>query len=254
MEEIINEIKQKKEFSKIDEKLIRKLLKRNKFYKRFLKSKKKNDRKKTIKSIRMLLRKIVTPMPKIFYKNFEYFIENLDNEEIIKKIIKVNISTKERENIYEWLTNEIKKINSKKIYDLGCGINALVLYQYGINLNKYIGFDIDGYCIDLIKKFSELKNLNLKAIKKDVTEINFDEFEKNDLILALKILDALEEIELGISKKIVNTKSKKIISFSIKSLSGKRMRERKWFEKILKEEKKNFIKIKKLNEIFYFID
>lgn len=254
MIEIIKEIKQKKEFSKIDEKLIEKLLKRNKAYKKFLRTKKERDKKKAIKNIRRLLRKIITPMPKIFYKKFDYFLKNLDKEKIIEKIITINSSTKERQLIYPWLINEIKKTNSKIIYDLGCGVNALALYYYGFNFNKYIGIDIDGHYVELINNFGKIKNLNLKAIKKDITNINFNKFKKEGLILALKILDALEEIEIGISKKIIEAKGKKIISFAIKSLSGKKMRERFWFERILKDKNKNFKKIKKFNEVFYFFE
>ncbi|MFH8119860.1 MAG: hypothetical protein QXS37_03600, partial [Candidatus Aenigmatarchaeota archaeon] len=68
----------------------------------------------------------------------------------------------------------------------------------------------------------------------------------------LKVLDALEAIEPGFSKKILMLGGIKIVSFSLRSLGGKRhLMERAWFENLLNENKIGYEKIKKGGELFY---
>lgn len=256
MEDIINEIKRKKEFRKINEVLIRNLVIRNKEYKKFLKSKKDVYKKRTIKSVRALLRKIITPMSKIFYKKFNYFLKNINKKEAIDMLLKLDQSTNERSGeVYLWLIKIINEIKPKKIYDLGCGINLIALYNYGAKLSYYYGFDVDDYIVELLSKFMKIKKIKGSIVNMDLSMVNFNEINKdsNNLVLALKVVDALEEIKIGITQDILGIKGIKIISFPLRSLSGRKMRQRKWFENTLFENKINFKKIIIENELFYVI-
>jgi len=246
--EILEEIKRKRELKKINDDLIKKLIEKNENYKKFLKQRKKIFRKKVIKEIRATLRKILTPMPNIFYKKYNYFLENIDTE--IERILNMNLSFKERKSYYGWLIEEIKKINPKKIFDIGCGLTLLAFYYFNYKPKEYIGYDIDGYIVDLLNKFIEIKGIKGKVF----CDFNFDFFSnKDDLILALKVLDGIEKIEKGKTREIITQKGKKIVSFSLRSWSGKKgIGQRVWFEKMLIRENIKFKKIIKENEVFYF--
>ncbi len=258
--EIITEIKKKKEFAKLDDLLIEKLVRRNQNYKKFLRTKKERYKKKTIKETRKLLRKIITPMPSKFYKKFEFYKANIDDEQVIAEILKLNRATRERREIYPWLATLLKTFEEKYIIDFGCGFNLLGLYEAYKNFNKeyigkeYIGFDADGYVTELIAEFIKKKRIKGMVERVDITSLDFKEIgagKENAVFLCLKLLDALEELELGFSKKILQLSGRKVISFSLKSFTGKRMRERLWFEKLLQNEGIKYEKIKKEGEVFY---
>jgi len=247
--DLLIEIKKKREFAKLDDKLVLKLLQRNKSYKKFLQTENERYGKIAVKEVRALLRKIITPMPKKFYKKFESYKDNIDKSEAIEELLNLNRATKEREKVYPWLAD---LLSSRRIADFGCGFNLLGLYKNGMNFSDkiYVGYDADGYATEIVEEFARKKGINAKIIKSDITSINFEK-EKADISLFLKVLDALEELELGFSKKILTLKGKKIVSFSLKSLSGKKIRERIWFEKLLQKQNIKFEKIVKEYEVFY---
>ena len=248
--DIVEKIKRKKELQRINTKLIEILVESNHNYKKFLKKRKKIFEKKAIKEVRALLRKIITPMPNIFYKKYNYFLENVDRE--IEKILNMNLSFKERKNNYKWLIEEIKKTNPEVIFDVGCGFTLLAFYYFNFKPKKYIGIDIDGYVVDLVNRFMEIKGIDGKVFCD--FDFNFKPTKK-DLILVLKVLDGIEKIEKGKSEKIIKMEGKKIISFPLVSWGKKRkILERNWFERILKNEKINFKKVLKENEVFYFLN
>ncbi|MEM4318475.1 MAG: class I SAM-dependent methyltransferase [Candidatus Pacearchaeota archaeon] len=241
-------IKKKKEFSKISDGLILKILQKL--------EKKKLREKELIKNARALLRKIIVPLPLSFYKKFDFFIQNLDKDWVLDRLLNMNRATRERKSIYPWLVNEIERRSKRikmNIYDLGCGFNLIGLWKNGFRLeNKcYIGFDVDKYIVDICNEFAKLNKINASIFHEDLTSLDFSIFGQDDLVIALKVLDSLEEIEHGFSDKIIKAKGKKLISFSLRSWGGRKIGERAWFDKLLVG--KDYEKIEKDGEVFYFI-
>lgn len=234
----LEKITEKKPYSFINKDFVKKLID-------IIKSK---DEEEKIKLVRAKLRKISTSaLPLKFYKKFQ-------NLEFSKELLKMHRSTNERLIIYPWLVKEIER-RGKTISDLGCGFNLLALHYFGLGIQKYYGYDIDNAVIDFIKRFSEERGINAELKCQDISN---PDLKSSDICLALKVFDALEELEYNITKKIlgkIKEKCKNLIaSFSNISLSGKgKLKERKWFEKILNELNLEFTKEIKNNETFYFI-
>jgi 2-polyprenyl-3-methyl-5-hydroxy-6-metoxy-1,4-benzoquinol methylase len=202
-----------------------------------------------IKLVRAKLRKISTSaLPIKFYKKFEKL-------EFNKEILSMHRSTRERLAIYPELINKIKDVNAQKILDLGCGFNLLALFYFGFIPKEYVSYDLDNAVVQFVNRFASEKKINAKAECKDILET---EFEPADLCFALKVFDALEDVERNITKNLLEklkSNCKHIIaSFSSISLSGRgRLKERVWFEKILNHLGLNWKKEVLGNETFYFI-
>ena len=241
--ELVFAIKKKKEFSEVDDgfvvRIVEKLLK-------------KGEKKETeiIKKARALLRKVVVPMPQKFYKK----IEKLEiNEEVAKRIVMMNRATFEREKagIYPWLV-EFLENKGKTFIDFGCGVNLIALWCHGLKFDSYIGYDIDNAIVRFLNKFAKKFDLNAKVFCCDIIELlNKPMKLENAVGLFLKVVDGLEEIEPGISENIIELDCKKIVSFSLRSWGGKRIKQRWWFEKLLNTRSIEFEKIIKENEVFY---
>jgi SAM-dependent methyltransferase len=201
------------------------------------------------KLVRAKLRKISTSaLPPKFYKKFK----TLD---FSKELLNWHRSTRERLEIYPWLIQEIQK-RGKTIVDLGCGFNLLALFYFNFTPKSYFGYDIDGAVTDFVQRFAKENNINAQVKCEDISDLDI---ESSDVCLAFKVLDALEELEWNITKKILQEIKKKckhiIVSFSNISLSGRsRLKTRAWFEKILQELSLKWEKQDKGNETFYFIE
>ncbi len=220
------------------------------FIKEIMKVIKAKTEREKLKFVRAKLRKISTSaLSQRFYKKFEKIVFSKD-------VLRMHRSTRERFDIYPWLISEIKKINAKKIIDLGCGFNLIALYYNNFIPKEYIGYDIDKAIVKFVNRFAKEKNINGKIFSKNILNISF---EKADIYFCLKVFDALEDIEQNITKKLLEKISKKskyiIASFSNITLGGrKRLRERKWFEDMLNSLHLKFVKHVKDNETFYFIE
>ncbi|MCX8158772.1 MAG: 50S ribosomal protein L11 methyltransferase [Candidatus Pacearchaeota archaeon] len=237
--EIVKKVIEKKPYSCIDERFVLKIASK-------IKS---NDDEERIKLIRAKLRKISTSMlPLSFYRKFEKINFSEDT-------FKMHKSVKERLGIYPWLVSEIKR-RGNSVVDLGCGFNLLALKHFGFVPKYYIGYDVDCAVVKFVERFAKENKINAEIFCSDISDIGLGE---GDVYLCLKLFDALEDYEYGTTKKILEVIREKtnhiIASFSTKSMGGKKtLKERQWFEIILNELKMGFVKEKKGNEIFYFID
>jgi len=200
------------------------------------------------KLVRAKLRKISTSaLPPKFYKKFKGL-------EFSKDLLNWHRSTRERLEIYPWLVEEIEK-RGKNIIDLGCGFNLVALYYFDFTPKSYFGYDIDGAVIEFVTRFAQENKINAELFCQDISN---PDIKSGDVCLALKVFDALEELEWNITKKILIKLKEKckhiIVSFSNISLSGRgKLRKREWFEKILQDLKLKWEKVEKSNETFYFI-
>lgn len=217
--ENLKKIKSKKEFSQIPDSLIE-----------FALEKANQD----VKSSKALLRKY-----------FGVFLTNkvlkLEDEQALKS----HISSKKRNypNLYSKIIS-----NEKTIIDLGAGINGLSCLFFPKKVN-YVAVEAVGQLVEKMNLFFKEKRLDAKAVQLNLFEINkvldiIKQSEKPRIIFMFQIIDALEyfkrdytkELLLSIKKEL-DDNEKVVISFSLKSISGKNKfkKSRAWLFKFLQE-------------------
>lgn len=230
---LILEVKKKKEFSKLPDSLIERALLLN---------------KNEIKGTRAYLRKYFG----VFLTNKVLKPKDLSNwEEVLSK----HISSKNRDyNIfYKEIVKKSPSSNFENIIDLGAGMNGFSLpsLRKNFNFKKYIGIESIGQFVDLMNRFfrEELNEKDARAIWLDLFDLDsleklISEFNSPKIFFLFQLLDSLENFERNFSKKllnlILNLMSKEdfiIVSFSMRSLSGKEKinAKRTWFLKFINE-------------------
>ncbi len=249
MDDLIKEIKQKKELSDLPDYLVEKVLSNYVSKNKLSLALNKKSRKLIIKEIRSELRRYAGQYNSISESKRKKLISSNQSE----KLLKIHKSTRERLEEYSDIKKFIKKINPKSILDLGCGLNPLALAKKGM---LYYAYDIKNEDIKTISDFFSKNNIEGFAVQGDITIM--EHFPKTDLCLIFKVLDILPGNRYETSRNIIEKiKSEKIIvSFATKTLSGNPMNfpRRLWFEKLLKELNFAYSYENKSNEVFYFID
>jgi hypothetical protein len=201
-ENLIKEIKKKKEFSKIPEKDIEKV------FEKFNKEKYLDEEK--VKLSRDLLRKVFsgTLSQKILSLNI---LNKKNSEDILKK----HLSTRERFDFYEKVYSRILKcFEDKKIsvIDLGCGINGLSYNKFqklGFDVS-YFGVEAVGQLVDLMNEYFKSQDIFKKANASHHSLFDLEEIKKiisksskPRIVFLFKVLDSLEMIEWDYSKKLL---------------------------------------------------
>lgn len=232
MKDLIKKVKEKKQFSFLPDSIVEKSLEIS---------------KKDVKESRALLRKY-----------FGVFLTNkiVKPKELLdyQAILKSHKSSSKRD--YEKLYQKIfsNKTDFQSIIDLGCGVNGFsikILNQF-IEAN-YIGIEASGQIVNLTNLFFDklCKDNDAKAVHLDLFEINeikkiIAQSKNPRAIFMFQVIDALEFLKKDFSKELIKEISKEtssedlfVISFSTKSLSGKKSfdAKRKWLTEFLK---KNF--------------
>lgn len=242
--ELIKKIKNKKELKSLDNSFIEKLLLNEDINLNF--------RSREFKEFLKRIRKRLHDIYGVFSLGDKWKLLNglkknpsLENH---RKILRLHRSTKERLDCYEEIYRKIGKIDS--LLDLGCGLNPFS-YPW-MNVKKYIASELSKEDCEFIKEYFKIMNINGKVVKYNLLENN--KYLEADVCFLFKLLDSLEELEKGISEKLLRRlKCKKIIvSFPTKTLSGKKLNKRrlKWFENLIK----NYEIFEIENEIFYIIE
>jgi len=197
---------------------------------------------KDVKKTRALLRKY-----------FGVFLTN----KIIKgkfkgeEILKTHLSTRKRN--YKKLYSEIfNDGNFKSVVDLGCGVNGFS-YKFMPKKIKYFGIEAVGQLVELTNNyFGENVFENAKVFHGDLFNLNFvkkilKKSQKPRVVFLFQLVDALEIFEKNFSKKFLieiakncDKKDKIVVSYSLKSLSGKKRfkAKRKWLLDFLNQ---NFV-------------
>lgn len=228
--QIIEQIRKKREFSKLPEKDIE--LAFSHFEKRQT-----NDEEK-VKLTQKLLREI-----------FSAFISkkllSLKDKEP-KWILRKHISTRERlpyyNEIYKRIFNDYKKVS---VIDFGAGINGFSYGFFPTRIN-YIAIESVGQLVELMNFYFENNKLNAKAIHQSLFELEkikniINKQEKPRIVFLFKVIDALESLEKDYSKKLLNEitpiADKIVISFATKSLGKRKVffAKRNWLINFIKE-------------------
>jgi 16S rRNA (guanine(1405)-N(7))-methyltransferase len=272
---IISHIKQKKEYVNLDNTLATQKLdeifrKQPKLRTQLsavdpAKLEKNKDYKALIKKIRKELREIYGVFILNDYKKMHTFLDELkvdtENEDVIRKILSLHQSSKERLEHYEEIFQKIFAItgNPKSILELGCGLNPFSYDMLGCK-PTYTASDLNAKDLEPIAEFFKKRKIEGDTIPLNLVK----EHEKLkilprvDCCFLFKLLDSLETEHWDISKTILENINADhlIVSFPTKSLGGKKpiKKERRgWFEKILSEKGWKYSTFEVENEVFYVI-
>jgi hypothetical protein len=231
-EEILKDVKSKRDFSKILNEDI--LLVYSKFERRQC-----SDEEK-IRLTRDLLRKVYSA----FISNKLLSIKDKDEEWFLRK----HLSTRERLNCYgELYKNIFKNFKDVFIIDLGAGINGFA-YTLFPQKNKidYTAVEGVGQLVDLMNFYFEKNKLNARAIHESLFNLEkikeiIKNTKKQRIIFLFKVIDSLEMIKPEYSKiflkEITPLCDKMVVSFATRSMikQEKFKVNRKWIIDFIKE-------------------
>ena len=245
-EEIIIEVKKKKEFVGLPDKIVREVLAhQTKKYPQIIQPTS-SEKKVLVKEIRALLRRSTGMFQKGSEKKRQV---DADPHELLK----THRSTAERINDYPLLKEKIPSLQVKSILDIGCGLNPLALASPAY---LYYACDIRQDEIELIQSHFKKKSIPGKAFVYDLRTYASD-LPAADLCLIWKVLDIIPGDKYTLTRKLLASLQCAciIISFSTRTLSGKPMQHKRrfWFESILKELSLSYETWETSNELFYVI-
>lgn len=231
-ENILKQIRNKRDFSKLPEKDI--LL----AYSRFLRRECSEEEK--IRLTRDLLRKVYsafvsTKLLKVKDKDADWFLRK-------------HLSTRERIGFYQQVYSKILSgLKMCSVLDLGAGING---FSYNFFPNKinidYIAVDAVGQLVELMNFYFNKNNLKARAFHQSLFNLNevkkiIQEAKPPRIIFIFKVIDSLEMIKPDYSKvllkEITPICDKVVISFATRSMIKKEkfMINRKWIMEFIKE-------------------
>jgi 2-polyprenyl-3-methyl-5-hydroxy-6-metoxy-1,4-benzoquinol methylase len=249
--ELVEKIKKKKELSEIFEETI--LLSLEKYLKKNwidLSKIKKSEEKVIIKEVRSELRNLVGQYS-FSLKNRTFLLESSR----ILDLLKTHSSTNERIPYYNKIIKEINSLKPKSILDLGCGLNPIGLYNFGLDKKtKYIASDINEENLGVVERYFKINSIPGRKFSHDLRIEK--KFPSTDICLIFKTLDIIEKDTKIIQFLFKNIKSKFVlVSFATAKLSGRKMLSprRRWFESFLKHQNLSFKNFSIPNEIFYII-
>jgi len=216
--EILEKIREKREFSQLPEKDIELA------HENFAKRQVSDDEK--IKLTKELLR-----------KNFSAFVSpkllSLKNKEP-EWILRKHISTRERlpfyKEIYKRIFSEYKTVS---VIDLGAGINGFsfdFFKEAGVKV-KYTAIESVGQLVELMNFYFKKNKLNGKSItlslfEKEKVKKIIQEEKKPRVIFLFKVIDALENVKRDYSKELISELApladKFVLSFATKSLGNRK--------------------------------
>ncbi|MCF7871973.1 hypothetical protein K9L97_02970 [Candidatus Woesearchaeota archaeon] len=276
-----SKILDKKELRNIPEEFLNKIIEESKKENQeiYLKLEKKdfNEKSKEFKEYKKVIRKKLRTLYGVFQnqqlnetKRKKYLEilrkETKEEKNILEKILKSHLSTKERITYFNRVYSKIIEIcgKPKKIADLACGFNPFSYFYWNLNL-EYLASDISEIDLDFIQKFFASQNIKGNTTSGDLTNENFQskiikKIRDYDTCLLFKALDSLEYLKKGSSTKLLLKIPCKniIISFPSKTISGKNVikGKRHWFLEALKQKNSEGWEIHEFEigpEIYYLL-
>ncbi|MBL7051979.1 MAG: hypothetical protein ISS01_02725 [Nanoarchaeota archaeon] len=250
---LLEQIKDKKEFRKLSEDLISRVL--VKVSEKYDVTDKK-DQKKIVKETRARLRDLYSAFRMRNFSKKEKYLEEMkdwEDKEICKKILQVHLSTRERAEYYDDVYMKIRKyVDFKSVLDLGCGLNVFSMPWMG--RVDYYGIDVNQEDVDFCNSY--LEKFGLRGAIRWGDVLSFDNHLKSEVCFMFKVLEGFESLERGFTEKLFEKISSPYIvaSFATRSLGGgKSISEKrlKWFEKIV--EGKVLEKFKLADEVYFIV-
>lgn len=213
-QEILEEIRKKREFSQLPEKDIKIA------YKQFEKRQASEEDKITL--TKELLRKVFSA----FISKKLLSLKKKEPEWILRK----HISTKERLGHYAEIYRKILgNLKEASVIDLGAGINGFS-YKYFGKPVRYTAIESVGQLVELMNFYFRDKKINGKALHLSLFETEkvkeiIKKEKKPRIVLLFKVIDALETLENDYSKKLISEiahfSEKIAVSFATKSLGNR---------------------------------
>lgn len=252
MNNLISEVKKKREMSGLPDSLVEKVLDD---------LEEGLDDKTKVKETRAKLRKYFG----VFLTNKIIKPKNLGD---YKMILKSHKSSAKRDynDFYDKLF-DVKKFET--VVDLGCGVNGFS-YPYLLEENKniqYVGVEASKVLVDNMNKFFKEEKYDAKAIWLNLLEIEkvkeiLGSVKERKCIFCFQVIDALEKMKENYGSyfleeilKMISKDDLLIVSFPLSNLSGRRELavKRNWLIKFL-EEKANVKEISLFEEKFLIIE
>ena len=272
MENLIQKIKEKKEFSGIEDSLVREkldeTLRQNNSLKNFLGRDRSEGYKKIVKLTREKLHRAYGVFQNEDKTKVIELINELEKTEDLHEILSIHkiilssvVSTKERLPFYEQLYTKIFSITGwpKPIVDLGCGFNPMSFPFMGLDEVDYIAYDINKEDIKILNRYFEIMgdDLNGEAALINLEDCDFKKIPKSDIGFIFKVFDVLDRKDHKKSEDIITSLNCNwiVASFSTQTVSGKKMKHpyRGWMNRMLERLGYEFKIIEFENEIFYLI-
>ncbi len=151
-------------------------------------------------------------------------LKDTEMQNFCQRAMQQHASTRERlpilESFYDEIFRRLPPIHT--ILDVGCGLNPLAL--------PWMKLAPDGeyHALDISQDFLELVSLFLKhaGVQAKVETVNVMEYlppQQFDLVLALKMVPCLEQLDKNFGRKMMETLSSQhlVISFPVSSLGGR---------------------------------
>jgi len=224
---VINKIKQKREFSELPDSVVKRVM---------------EITKDDVKESRALLRKY-----------FGVFLTNkiLKGKCLTEKMLKMHLSSKKRnyEKFYREVFCGMKDVGS--VIDLGCGVNGFsyCFLRDVVGDINYLGVEASGQLVKHMNNYFKTEDFSAKSIVGDLFDIKsileiLKKKKKKRIVFLFQVVDALENLERDFSKtfimKISEECEKIVLSLPMESLGGRKKftAQRKWIIDFLEE---NFI-------------
>jgi len=284
IEEIISDVKSKKELRALDEDFVaRKLheffkdirnyqykekvlkkLSESKNYKQFMKSK---EHDFLIKNVRAELRKVYGAFILKEYEKKHKILQRLKDQDDMDthiELLNLHKSTNERMSHYEELYAKIfEKVHGKAIIlDVACGLNPVANIFIRDKIKKYYASDISSEDCKFLKEYFSKTNVDNEVFALDLVESESLKKLSSincDVCFIFKTLDGLERVERNVTEKLFKSINAKILAVTFPTLSLSGVREikeyrRVWLEKLLEKLQWKYKKIMIENELLYLIE
>ncbi len=190
--------------------------------------------------------------------------DNKINDGLIRELLVLHQSSKERIDHYDAIYKKIFSITGrpKSVLDLGCGANPYS-YPYLGCAPVYVAMDLPSDDLKDLVAFFRMEGIDGEAMAVDLVK-DYGKLgsllgeNPVDVIFLFKVLDSLEAVKRNISGKIIDALRARwiVVSFPLVSIGGGkaiRNERRAWFEKLLARKGLAYETFSVVNETFYVI-
>jgi len=189
------------------------------------------------------------------------FTKNCDMAQLCAKMMQLHVSTKERlgdiEDIYQFISEYVK--SDSIVIDIGCGFSPFALPLLHEQPKSYMAYDVNIETIHLLNRyFSQTGQEQYQAEILDAVS-DTPSFEV-DMVFMFKLLPLLQQQKKGRGFSILEELSFKraIVSFPLKSISGKDKGMASFYSKLMDDNLPASINVidKAIfsNEMFYVLE
>ncbi|HIP90164.1 MAG TPA: hypothetical protein EYH22_01285, partial [Candidatus Nanopusillus sp.] len=242
IQEVVQEIKKKRELTNISDKFVQKLVikelgKRPHLLKIIKNASSIRDLKRNreflyfFKEIRKMLHEIYGVFaPKDIKKIWKILESNIPLKQKVIDILRMSRSTKERLNFYSEIYDNIFLEIPKEIIDIASGINPVSIYLSKYKPKAHFFVDISPDILMINEYILEQISIESYGYEMDVFEPSNELFKFYQYIFLWKTIPIIEKYNPGYTAKLISELNFDylVVSFPLQSLSGRRRLGRAW--------------------------